>query len=146
MQMPAWTQTARTMTKPILGYIETLELPALGIRCKAKVDTGACTSSLHAENIEVFQRDGRDWVRFHVHFKKKAAKIDQICEAPVKDTRVISSSNGQRSSRYIIEAEFLIRDQRWTAEISLSHRGTMTYPMLIGRKAISGRFLVDVAK
>ena len=135
-----------TTTKAVLGYIENLELPAFGISCRAKVDTGACTSSLHAEKIEIFERDGREWVRFHVHFKKKSAKIDQICEAPVKDTRVITSSNGQRSRRYIIESEFLIRGQCWIAEISLSHRGTMTYPMLIGRKAISGRFLVDVAK
>lgn len=135
-----------TTTKAILGYIETLELPEFGIVCKAKVDTGACTSSLHAEKIEVFQRDGCDWVRFHVLFGKKSAKIDQVCEARVRDTRVIASSNGQRSRRYIIETEFLIRGQRWRAEISLSHRGSMTYPMLIGRKAISGRFLVDVAQ
>lgn len=134
------------MTKPVLGYIETVVLPDLGITCDAKVDTGACTSSLHAENIELFKRNRQNWVRFHVAFHNDGNEIDQICEARVLDTRTIASSNGQRSERYIISTDVDVRGHRWQIEISLSHRGTMRYPMLIGRRAISGRFLVDVSQ
>jgi hypothetical protein len=132
------------MIKPIIGYIETIQLPLFGIECDAKVDTGACTSSLHAEQIEPFTRDGERWVRFHVLFHKAAAHLDQICEAKVIDRRVIASSNGDRSHRYIVKTELIAKDQRWEIELSLSHRGSMKYPMLIGRKALAGRFLVDV--
>ncbi|TNC91654.1 MAG: ATP-dependent zinc protease [Thalassolituus sp.] len=134
------------MTDAILGYIESIELPDLGICCDAKVDTGACTSSLHADRIELFNRDGESWVRFHVLFSSPEASLDKMCEAKVLDKRTIASSNGQRSKRYIIQTTITIRDHTWQAEVSLSHRGTMRYPMLLGRKAISGRFLVDVSK
>ena len=90
------------MTKPVLGYIEHITLPNFGIACYAKVDTGACTSSLHADHIEPFKRDGERWVRFHVQFDNDHHTINQVCEAPVVARRIIASSNGQRSSRYII--------------------------------------------
>ncbi len=134
------------MTKPVLGYIENVGLPHLGINCYAKVDTGACTSSLHAEKIEPFVHDGKDWVRFHVLFDGPAAALDQVCEAEVIARRVIASSNGQRSHRYIIRSLLSVAGLEWSAEISLSHRGSMKYPMLLGRKAIAGRFLVDVSR
>ncbi len=133
------------MTKPVLGYIEDISLPDLGVQCLAKVDTGACTSSLHAEQIETFDRDGQPWVRFHVKFDNAEITIDQVCEAPVIAQRTIASSNGQRSQRYVIRTRMSARGETFNAEISLSHRGSMRYPMLLGRKAIAGRFLVDVA-
>jgi len=135
-----------TMTKGTLGYIEQISLPGLDIHCAAKVDTGACTSSLHADKIEAFERDGEQWVRFHVQFKGPSSNIDQMCEARVIDRRVIASSNGQRSHRYIIRTDITAAGQTWTVEISLTHRGSMKYPMLLGRKAIAGRFLVDVSR
>lgn len=132
------------MTKTTVGYIETIELPELGIQCDAKVDTGACTSSLHAEQIELIERDGAPWVRFHVLFDNDVARIDQVCESPLIDQRRIASSNGSRSQRYIIRSVLKVGGQERTIEISLSHRGSMRYPMLIGRKALSGQFIVDV--
>lgn len=133
------------MTKPVLGYIEHITLPNFGIACYAKVDTGACTSSLHADHIEPFKRDGERWVRFHVQFDNDHHTINQVCEAPVVARRIIASSNGQRSSRYIIRTTLAVAGSLWPIEISLSNRGSMKYPMLIGRKAIAGRFLVDVS-
>ena len=133
------------MTKPILGYVEHVSLPDFGIACYAKVDTGACTSSLHADDIETFTREDQRWVRFRVQFDNNQHTIDQICEAPVIAKRKIASSNGQRSSRYIILAPIHIGGSIIPIEISLSHRGSMKYPMLIGRKAIEGKFLVDVS-
>ncbi|WP_430459743.1 ATP-dependent zinc protease family protein [Thalassolituus sp. LLYu03] len=133
------------MTKPALGYIEEIQLPDLGIACNAKVDTGACTSSLHAELIEPFSRHDQLWVRFHVRFSSPVADIDQTCEAVVIAQRTIASSNGQRAKRYIIETLLSAGGQSWPIEVSLSDRGSMKYPMLIGRKAIAGRFVVDVS-
>ncbi|MBE0484205.1 MAG: ATP-dependent zinc protease [Bacterioplanes sp.] len=132
------------MTKTTVGYIETVELPELAIQCDAKIDTGACTSSLHAEQIELIERNGAPWVRFHVLFDNEVARIDQVCEAPLIDQRRIASSNGARSKRYIIRSTLKVGGQERTIEISLSHRGSMRYPMLIGRKALSGQFIVDV--
>ena len=133
------------MTKPVLGFVEHVSLPNFGITCYAKVDTGACTSSLHADDIEIFTKDEQRWVRFRVQFDNNHNTIDQICEAPVIAKRKIASSNGQRSVRYIIEATVSLGGQDLPIEVSLSNRGSMKYPMLIGRKAIAGRFLVDVS-
>ncbi|MEC8442988.1 MAG: ATP-dependent zinc protease [Pseudomonadota bacterium] len=134
------------MTDGILGYIENVQLSDLDIECQAKVDTGADTSSIHADDIEEFKRDGQRWVRFHVHFKSQMAQIDQACEARVVEKRTITSSNGRGNRRYIIETTMTLGGKTFVAEVSLSHRGSMKYPMLIGRKAISGRFLVDVSR
>ncbi|MFY9179805.1 MAG: ATP-dependent zinc protease [Venatoribacter sp.] len=133
------------MTKPILGFIEKVQFPNFDLTCYAKVDTGACTSSLHANQIEPFNRNGKRWVRFYVQFNNEQHALDQVCEAPVVARRVIASSNGQRTSRYIIQAIVRIAGQEWPIEVSLSNRGSMKYPMLLGRNAISGRFLVDVS-
>jgi hypothetical protein len=132
------------MTKPVLGYLEVLTLPEVGIQCHAKVDTGACSSSLHAEDIKVFQRDGQDWVSFHVLFSREKMRIDQRCEAPLFTRKRIASSNGSRSYRYVIKTPVTIGNQQWPIELSLTPRGSMKYPMLLGREAISGRFIVDV--
>lgn len=140
----------KQMIDKVLGFIEAVELPGLGIECDAKVDTGAATSSIHADQIEEFERKGttesEQWVRFHVFFNKQSARIDQTCEARLVEQRVITSSNGHSSKRYIIETDINVGGLSFTTEISLSHRGSMKYPMLIGRKAIKGRFVVDVSR
>lgn len=133
------------MTKNVLGYIEEVHLPELDITCLAKVDTGACTSSLHATHIETFEQDGQTWARFKVQFNNRHNTINRTCQALVLTQRTIVSSNGQRSHRYIIQTTAVIGQQLLTIEISLSNRGSMAYPMLIGRKAITGHFLVDVS-
>ena len=134
------------MTKPVLGYIQPVILPDLGIQCYAKVDTGACTSSLHATNIRPFTRDGQPWLSFSVHFFSAKQKIEQDCEAKLIAQRSITSSNGASSLRYIIETPLQVANQCFLIEVSLSNRRNMNYPMLLGRKAISGRFLVDVER
>lgn len=133
------------MTKAILGYIEYVDFIDFGIGCYAKVDTGACTSSLHANHIEPFIRDGKRWVRFYIQFDDEKHTLDHICEAPVLARRTIVSSNGASNIRYIIQTQVAIAGQTWPIEVSLNNRGSMKYPMLIGRKAIKGRFLVDVS-
>ncbi|GGY39906.1 ribosomal protein S6 modification protein [Bacterioplanes sanyensis] len=132
-------------TLPLLGHLEHVALPELDIFCRAKVDTGACSSSLHADDIEEFERDGRLWVRFQVHFHNELTRIDQQCEYPVHDQRRIKSSNGIGSKRYVIHPWLVIAGIRFQSDVTLSHRGSMKYPALIGRKALHQRFLVDVS-
>lgn len=132
--------------KPILGFIEALVLPKLDIVCHAKVDTGACSSSLHADNIETYEQNGSLYVRFHVFFNQNGMLINRYCEGQVISTRTVASSNGQKSDRYVIRTPISLHGKTWEIDLNLSHRGSMKYPMLLGREAIAGRFLVDVER
>jgi len=131
---------------PVLGWREWLALPALGIEhIKAKVDTGARTSALHAFFVEPFQRQGEQWVRFSIHPKQKNTKFVVECETPVKDRRVVTDSGGHKEYRYVIETTLALGDITWSAELTLTDRDSMNFRMLLGRSALDGWFLVDPA-
>ena len=132
------------MNKLIIGHIEHIEFPRLGFSCYAKTDTGACTSALHADNIHIVEEDGQQWAQFEVHFKSEHQKITAHCRERLIGQRDIKSSNGHISQRYVITTIALISELELSIELTLSHRGSMTFPMLLGRKAIAGNFLVDV--
>lgn len=133
------------MNTPItLGWREHLELPELGLNgLKAKIDTGAKTSALHAFRIETEVRDGQDWVRFWIHPLRKHRDTVLQCEAPIVDQRVVSDSGGHKESRIVISTPLEIQGQSWPIEITLTNRDSMIFPMLLGRTAMEGRVLVD---
>lgn len=133
------------MTKAIIGHIEKVEFPLLGFSCLAKTDTGACTSALHADEICIEGTVESPVAVFSVHFKGDLQTLNIRCEAPLVGRRDIKSSNGQIATRYVIKTPVLIAGHSYDIELTLSHRGNMSFPMLLGRKAISGRFLVDVS-
>ncbi|MDH5588915.1 MAG: RimK/LysX family protein [Gemmatimonadota bacterium] len=131
---------------PVLGWREWISLPDLGIdRIKAKVDTGARTSALHAFDIRPFKRGGRSMVRFKVHPVQKDARTVVECEAAVVDQRKVRSSSGQESLRFVISTVMEVGGVRRTVEITLSRRDSMGFRMLLGRRSIKKKFLVDPA-
>lgn len=128
----------------ILGWEEWVSLPELGLPAiKAKVDTGARTSALHAIFVEPFGPPHAPMVRFGVHPIPKRADVEIVCTAPVTDRRDVRSSNGEREQRYVIQTPIRIGDREWPIELTLTNRDTMAYRMLLGRQAIAADVLVD---
>jgi len=132
------------MTKIIVGSEEWCSFPTLNIPAvKARVDSGAKTSSLHAFNIETFNREGKLWVRFEVHPIQKERKVAVHCEAQVVDRRSVKSSSGMSEKRYVIRTLLTLGTESWEVEVTLTNRDSMGYRMLLGRQAMEGRLLVD---
>lgn len=131
----------------IVGSEEWCVFPSLNIPAiKARVDSGAKTSAIHAFNIQAFQRGGEDWVSFYVHPLQNDRKSVVRCEAPVVDRRTVKSSTGTAEKRFVIRTAIELGDNFWEVELTLSNRDSMGYRMLLGREAMLGRMLVDPAE
>ena len=132
--------------KILLGWREWVSLPGIGIPAiKAKVDTGARTSALHAYQLETFVENGKDKVRFKIHPLQKRTDIYLECVADIFDQRVVTDSGGHRELRYVIKNSILIGDYEFDAEITLTDRDTMRFRMLLGRTFLKNKFIVDSA-
>lgn len=130
--------------KIILGSEEWCSFPELGIPIiKARVDSGAKTSALHAINIAPFKKEGQNWVKFDINPIQNNVKTVIHCEAPLIDRRIVKSSSGFREERYVIQTNLEIGNSNWHIEMTLTNRDSMGFRMLLGREAMSGRVLVD---
>ncbi len=130
--------------KTLIGWRECIGLPDFGIdQIKAKIDTGARTSALHAFKPRKFKKDDEDWVRFIIHPKRRKKSGAVSCEAKVIDTRVVVSSNGARERRMFIATNFRLGPYTFPVEVSLTNRDEMGYRMLVGRQALKKKFIVD---
>ncbi|MEO1592739.1 MAG: RimK/LysX family protein [Cyanobacteria bacterium J06632_22] len=130
-----------------IGWREWLSLPSLKIeRIKAKIDTGARSSALHAFNIETFIEDGVERVRFQVHPHQRSGATVITAEAKLLDRRYIRSSSGQVQLRPVIQTPVRLGPHQWMIELSLTNRDDMGFRLLLGRQAIRHRFLVDAGR
>jgi hypothetical protein len=128
-----------------LGWREWLGLPVLGIpSIKAKLDTGARTTALHVESLETFEVDGQLHVRFAVRTRRRGGRIVD-CSALVSDRRPVTDSGGHRDERWFIRTDILLAGHCFSAEMNLTDRRAMLFPLLLGRSALEGRFRVDPA-
>jgi hypothetical protein len=127
-----------------VGWREWVRLADLGVAAiKAKIDTGARTSALHAFAVEPFPRAGALWVRFEVHPMQRSNAVKIKCEAPAIDERAVRNSGGQVERRYVIETHLMLGDRSWPIELALANRDQMGFRMLLGRTALEGRALIE---
>jgi hypothetical protein len=131
----------------VIGWREWVALPDLGIsKIKVKVDSGARSSSLHAFDLNTFERDGVQWVRFQVHPLQRSREKNTTVEAMILEFRSVRSSSGIAKMRPVIVTEIELLGKRWPVELTLASRDNMGFRMLLGREAFRGRFLVDAGK
>lgn len=128
----------------VVGWREWVALPQAGVDwVKAKIDTGARSSSIHAFDLEVFEADGVEQVRFTLHPWQKSEEDLVELSLPVLDRREVRSSNGQTEQRYAVAMDVVLAGRTLTTVMTLSNRDEMGFRMLIGREALERGFLVD---
>ncbi|MBF0471453.1 MAG: ATP-dependent zinc protease [Gammaproteobacteria bacterium] len=131
-------------SKSVIGWREWVSLPELGIpRLKAKIDTGARTSALHAFNVETYHHHGQLMVSFGIHPHQGRNDDAILCSAKVHDKRIVTNSGGQRERRYVIISRLRIGYFDWPIEFTLTNRDTMKFRMLLGRTGLGDKFLVE---
>jgi hypothetical protein len=127
-----------------IGWREWVGLPDLGVGAiKAKIDTGARTSALHAYQIEPFRRGGALWLRFKLHPIQRSEASKVTCEARAIDERSVRNSGGGVERRYIVKTLLKLGEQAWSIELALANRDQMGFRMLLGRTALEGRALIE---
>lgn len=130
--------------KTTIGWREWLGLPQFNIEAvKAKIDTGARTSAIHAYYVKTFTEQGQPWVAFGLHPQQMSTETEIECVAPLWDQRKVTDSGGHSELRYVIRTQIAVGEHNWEAEVTLTDRETMKFRMLLGRTAMADRFLVD---
>lgn len=136
-----------THSNTLAGWREWVQLPDAGVPwIKAKLDTGAQTSSIHATEISEFERDGVEWVRFRVRPWQRTAEDQVVVECPVHDRRSVRSSSGHVQQRIVVEMRLVLVGREVTAEVTLTNRDQMGFRMLIGREALRRGFAVTSSR
>ena len=134
----------KTGSLKTIGWREIIALPQLKIeRVKAKIDTGARSSALHAFDLENFTDNGKPMIRFCVHPRQHNSKITVVSQAELLEYREVKNSGGKVELRPVIETEIILKKQKWSIELTLTDRKLMGFRMLLGREAIRNKFLVD---
>lgn len=147
MQNSKAAHQASQQPLPVIGWRERVALPELGIpEVKAKIDTGARSSALHAFDVHTFERDGVRMVRFKVHPYQRDTHRTVEAEAELLDEREVRSSGGHAQLRPVIQTAVALGGKCWSIELTLTNRDVMGFRMLLGRQAVRRRFLVDAGQ
>jgi hypothetical protein len=130
-----------------IGRVERVDLPSWQIEgIEAKIDTGAYSSSVHCHHIEEIEKNGESHVQFYLFDPEHEGYNERLIVLPIFDKREVKSSNGQSSFRIFIKTHIMLFGSSFEIELSLADRSEMKFPLLIGRKFLKGRFLVDVSR
>lgn len=133
--------------RTLVGWREWIALPELGVdRIKAKVDTGARSSALHAFDMKRFSRNGEAWIRFSVHPLQRSGREEVRAEARVIEERKVRSSSGVETLRPVILTRIAWFGEEREIELTLTRRDSMGFRMLLGRQALRGQYVVDPGK
>jgi len=136
-------KTKKTKKRQV-GWREWVGFPELGVdRIKAKLDTGARTSVIHAFRIRKVDDNDEPRIEFYLHPVQRRRNPEYRCIAQIVDERTVKSSNGGRETRYVIITPMRMGEYIWPVELTLSDRDQMGFRMLVGRSAIRGRYIVD---
>ncbi|HXV72031.1 MAG TPA: RimK/LysX family protein [Acidimicrobiia bacterium] len=134
----------RSDKRKTIGWREWVSLPDLGVKeLKAKVDTGADNSSLHAFDLERFEENGRQMVRFDVHPHQRKRRPSIPCVAEVVGERMVKNPGGRAERRPVIRTTLVVAGEEFEALINLTTRDEMTFRMLLGRRTVRENFVVD---
>jgi len=138
---------ARKVSKPAIGWREWVSLPELGVgTIRAKVDTGARTAALHAFGLEIVDGERGLTARFAVHPNHRTPGPASIVEVPIEGERKVRNPGGRSEIRPVIRTTIRIGDVSFKAEMTLTRRDEMGFPLLLGRQTVRRRFLVDPGK
>lgn len=142
--MTAEVHQSKRSAKGVIGWREWVQLPDLGVhQIKAKVDTGADNSSLHAFNLRRFSRDGIEYLRFEVHPRRRSRKPTISCEAPLVMEKKVKNPGGRTEVRPVIRTRLVVAGVEIEALVNLTSRDEMGFRMLLGRRTVRGNFLID---
>ncbi len=131
--------------RQVLGWKEWVKVGSMADVMRAKLDSGARTSSLHAENVEEFERDGRKWVRFSIKEPEKDSK-SILVKAPLKRIARVKNTDGTMERRFVVELNFSVGERQFREEFNLNDRTGLTCPVLIGRNALRHLGYVDCSR
>jgi hypothetical protein len=141
---PAKATTAGELNLPIVGAVEWAKVEPGDVRMQARIDTGAATTSIHAEDIQLVEKDGKRWVHFNL--VDPATKESVAVEQRLRRTLVARQASGEEQRRYVVKLWISLGDSRSLVEVILSDRENQEYPLLIGRNLLVDTVIVDVSR
>ncbi len=136
----------KTTSLPVLGWVETVRLEPWGVKARARLDTGANTASISSHNVELFKKNGKQWVRFMFDFSSAGKERSIQIERPVTRIGKIKQHDGPVQERPVINMDICLANEVRTVEFNLIDRRALNYPVLLGRRALAMQVLIDPSR